>query len=243
MRLSYLFAHLHLLSSYSFSSILLSSNLSLLSASSLLCFSSVHIVGSLTSKLPSIITYIYDYTKICNCHVTWSQLEAPSAWKKLNWVGFLVNQCAFLTLRRQQCGWNGVVFPGKDPTGLMTELHFSKGDQKCGTHWSWSAATSILAALGGDWRRMWVCNGFENRFWWLQWKSEKDTAKQIHRSMVAAACHCSPHLFCCATPSAYPPVCPPPRPSVFTHNPFTHNFLTHDFVTHTHTCSELSYRI
>ena len=41
-------------SSYSFSSTLLSSNLSLLSASSLLCFSSVHIVGSLTSKLPSI---------------------------------------------------------------------------------------------------------------------------------------------------------------------------------------------
>ena len=34
---------------------LLSSNLSLLSASSLLCFSSVHIVGSLTSKLPSTI--------------------------------------------------------------------------------------------------------------------------------------------------------------------------------------------
>ena len=50
---SYLFSHLHLLSSYSFSSTLLSSNLSLLSASSLLCFSSVHIVGSLTSKLPS----------------------------------------------------------------------------------------------------------------------------------------------------------------------------------------------
>ena len=37
------------------SSTLLSSNLSLLSASSLLCFSSVHIVGSLTSKLPSIM--------------------------------------------------------------------------------------------------------------------------------------------------------------------------------------------
>ena len=54
-RLSYLFTHLHLLSSYSFSSTLISSNLSLLSASSLLCFSSVHVVGSLTSKLPSII--------------------------------------------------------------------------------------------------------------------------------------------------------------------------------------------
>ena len=41
--------------SYSFSSTLLSSDLSLLSASALLCFSSVHIVGSLTSKLPSTI--------------------------------------------------------------------------------------------------------------------------------------------------------------------------------------------
>ena len=55
-RLSYLFAHL-LLSSDSFSSDLLSSNLSLLSASALLCFSSVHIVGSLTSKLPSMIPF------------------------------------------------------------------------------------------------------------------------------------------------------------------------------------------
>ena len=54
---SYLFTHLHLLSSDSFSSTLLSSNLSLLSASSLLCFSSVHIVGSLTSKLPSITQF------------------------------------------------------------------------------------------------------------------------------------------------------------------------------------------
>ena len=36
---------------------LLSSNLSLLSASSLLCSSSVHIVGSLTSKLPSIMEW------------------------------------------------------------------------------------------------------------------------------------------------------------------------------------------
>ena len=60
-RLSYLFAHLYLLSSYSFSSDLLSSNLPLLSASALLCFSSVHIVGSLTSKLPSIMI-LYNFT-------------------------------------------------------------------------------------------------------------------------------------------------------------------------------------
>ena len=63
-RLSYLFSHLHLLSSYSFSSTLLSSNLSLLSASSLLCFSSVHIVGSLTSKLPSLIIHIHIHLHI-----------------------------------------------------------------------------------------------------------------------------------------------------------------------------------
>ena len=52
-RFSYLFAHLLLLSSDSFSS-----NLSLLSASALLCFSSVHIVGSLTSKFLSITSSI-----------------------------------------------------------------------------------------------------------------------------------------------------------------------------------------
>ena len=52
-RLSYLFAHLHLLSSYSFSSTLLSSALLF----SDFAFPSVHIVGSLTSKLPSIHVY------------------------------------------------------------------------------------------------------------------------------------------------------------------------------------------
>ena len=54
-RLSYPFAHLHLLSSDSFSSLIFSLLLfysSLLSDSSHLCFSSVHIVRSLTSKLP-----------------------------------------------------------------------------------------------------------------------------------------------------------------------------------------------
>ena len=50
-RLSYLFAHLHLLSSDSFSSLIFSL---LLFSSLFFCFSSVHTVGSLTSKLPSI---------------------------------------------------------------------------------------------------------------------------------------------------------------------------------------------
>ena len=48
--------------SYSVSSTLISSNLSLLSASSLLCFSYVHIVGSLTPKLPSTNKYLQNKT-------------------------------------------------------------------------------------------------------------------------------------------------------------------------------------
>ena len=54
-RLSYRFAHLHLPPSDSFSSLIFSLLIFLFSASALLCFSSVHIVGSLTSKLPSMI--------------------------------------------------------------------------------------------------------------------------------------------------------------------------------------------
>ena len=57
-RLFYLFAHLHLLSSDSFSSLiffLLFSSLTLHTSA----FPSVHIVGSLTSKLPSIMLYPY----------------------------------------------------------------------------------------------------------------------------------------------------------------------------------------
>ena len=51
------FSRICIFFSDSFSSHLLSSNLPLLSASPLLCFSSVHIVGSLTSKLPSMNQY------------------------------------------------------------------------------------------------------------------------------------------------------------------------------------------
>ena len=54
-----LVAHLHLLSADSFASILLSSNLSLFSASALLSFLSVHSWWSLTSKLPSIIYCLF----------------------------------------------------------------------------------------------------------------------------------------------------------------------------------------
>ena len=83
-RLSYLFAHLHLLSSDSFSSTLLSSNLSLLSVSALLCFSSVHIVGSLTSKLPSIKQREKDGMKVYSntlwecCGILWDYRDFTS---------------------------------------------------------------------------------------------------------------------------------------------------------------------
>ena len=66
-------AHLHLLSSDSFSSLIFL----LLHCSSLTlptsAFSSVHIVGSLTSKLPSIITYSLNQ----NCHVFWFNPISP----------------------------------------------------------------------------------------------------------------------------------------------------------------------
>ena len=61
---------------------LLSSNLPLLSASALLCFSSVHIVGSLTSKLPSAIIFIV------RAVVGQSQLLPPSMhfWYVHSWL-------------------------------------------------------------------------------------------------------------------------------------------------------------
>ena len=64
-RRSYLFAHLHLLSSDLFSS-----------DSSHLCFSTVHIVGSFTSKLPSTILLLYYYyiTTISYYNLLWSTI-------------------------------------------------------------------------------------------------------------------------------------------------------------------------
>ena len=56
-RLFYLFAHLDLLSSEAFSFLIFF--LLLFSDSSRLCFSSVHVVGSLTSKLTSVNVYVY----------------------------------------------------------------------------------------------------------------------------------------------------------------------------------------
>ena len=66
---------------------LLSSNLSLLSASSLLCFSSVHIVGSLTSKIPSAMvdsdvltcdSLIYGFYSIDIYPAAWLRFQAPA---------------------------------------------------------------------------------------------------------------------------------------------------------------------
>ena len=70
---------------YSFSSTLLSSNLSLLSASSLLCFSSVHIVGSLTSKLPSITYCAYVYFIHIQCIINLQPLITPKSETFLRW--------------------------------------------------------------------------------------------------------------------------------------------------------------
>ena len=84
-RLSYLFAHLHLLSSDSFSSTLLSSNLfpSLCLCPALLFI--CPIVGSLTSKLPStnhsLLTrgYINYAMTCCTCHQATSTSVEPQS--------------------------------------------------------------------------------------------------------------------------------------------------------------------
>ena len=60
-RFSYLFVHLHLLSSLSFSSLILSLLLFSYLTLPTSAFPSVHIVGSLTSKLPSIINDPFRY--------------------------------------------------------------------------------------------------------------------------------------------------------------------------------------
>ena len=107
-RLSDLFAHLHLLSSYSFSSTLLSSDLSLLSASALLCFSSVHTVGSLTSKLPSI-----SYNAIANGSRRHTKnASAPSVRADLSMVDYITNDYEAFSqerLRRVLCKKETVV--------------------------------------------------------------------------------------------------------------------------------------
>ena len=78
-RLFYLFAHLHLLSSDSFSfmiSLLPFSSLTLTTST----FPSVHIVGTLTSKLPSTVPRVFndtilDYPQLCSSHPTVTRLR------------------------------------------------------------------------------------------------------------------------------------------------------------------------
>ena len=59
LRLFYLFVHLHLLSSDSFSSLIFSLLLFSFLTLPTSAFPSLHIVGSLTSKLPSMIIFVY----------------------------------------------------------------------------------------------------------------------------------------------------------------------------------------
>ena len=127
-RHSYLFSHLHLLSSYSFSSTLLSSHLSLLSASSLLCISSVHIVGSLTSKLPSIIVqFMYDFSPLkppCIDDFPAGHVWLPEAAWDLRWtMGWVVTLRIGYRILEKTGSW---VRPNEDHTprqGIMRDIY------------------------------------------------------------------------------------------------------------------------
>ena len=91
-RLSYLFAQLHLLSSDLFSS-----------DSSHLCFSTVHIVGSFTSKLPSIIViaikndyyyhYDYDYDYYINIMKMYESHDLLAVGEFLPWNSKVLGIC------------------------------------------------------------------------------------------------------------------------------------------------------
>jgi hypothetical protein len=135
-RLSYLFAQLHLLSSDSFSSTLLSSNLSLLSASALRCFSSVHIVGSLTSKLPSTNVKL-DYFRKSKSLTRESCAKAP---RKLEMIAYHYVVVTYprklreskhdgLSVRESStCGRASTAKAPRKPRGIITNLQ--KGFQR-----------------------------------------------------------------------------------------------------------------
>ena len=81
---------------------LLSSNLSLLSASSLLCFSSVHIVGSLTSKLPSII--MWHTARPVQC------LVLSNMWQAQHEMSMAGNHCGWMSSTAIGKGGHAYVF-------------------------------------------------------------------------------------------------------------------------------------
>ena len=76
------FSHICIFVLLTLSLLLLSSNLPLLSASSLLCFSSVHIVGSLTSKLPSMKGFQYiPMQNPFNGDAIWNSIRKKQGWR------------------------------------------------------------------------------------------------------------------------------------------------------------------
>ena len=130
-RLSYLFAHLHLLSSDSFSSDLLSSNLSLVSASALLCFSPVHIVGSLTSKLPSNrVIQTYSAWTACQGEHTGKPMQGPcwlpSGALNEDRIGQRLSVLLQRTVRSSKCTSRHVTtayHSSTPPNGTMNKIH------------------------------------------------------------------------------------------------------------------------
>ena len=92
------FRALHLLSSHSFSSLIFSlllfSSLTLPTSS----FPSVHIVGSLTSKLPSTISYTYTTCLVCCC------LSVHTSWKAALQIKHITRTAAWSRVAKLRCG-------------------------------------------------------------------------------------------------------------------------------------------
>ena len=94
--LSYLFAHLHLLASHSFSSLIFSLLFFFSLILSTSAFPCLHIVGSLTSKLPSIIVYIFVRTlQAQEPEESWKHLHLSTTQDFLNqfWIPWVFEPC------------------------------------------------------------------------------------------------------------------------------------------------------
>ena len=90
----------------------LSSNLSLLSASALLCFSSVHIVGSLNSKLPSTMDY---------CGLLWVTTGCYGLlWVIVGYCGLLWDTMGSYGLLLVTVGYSGLLWATVGYCGLLS---------------------------------------------------------------------------------------------------------------------------
>ena len=147
---------------------------SLLSASSLLCVSTVHIVGSLASKLPSIILYLsLSSTASFNCQLaggrslTSTRRRTRPVKSHTNFVGLWwswSNRVNFSGYLR----WNGGVKKKRvsHPSGISSE-----GSKLLSHFWPQLHETCCVVLATGGWIIGYLCLCWTDSKWKTVWKS------------------------------------------------------------------------